>query len=176
MAGKFTIGEAVGAGWRIVRENLGFLVGFVLVGLLLCGVPSALSYVFRKDAPGLSAVFRVVSLFFQVVVAMGFITVRMKLVDGGRASFRALLSNWPVFLKFLCGGIIYVLIVLFGLVLFVVPGIIWSIQFMFWSYHVVDGRMGLVEALAFMSRISGGKSGPRAQRHSDLTDSFGRIT
>ena len=101
---------------------------------------------FRENAPGVSAVFSVVSSFFYVVVAMGFITVRLKLVDGDRASFRALLSNWPVFLKCLGGGIIYVLIVLFGLVLFVVPGIIWSIQFMFWSYHVVDGRMGPVEA------------------------------
>ncbi len=146
MADRFTIGEALGAGWRIVRKSLGFLAGFVLVALLLSGVPSALSQVFREDAPGASAIFSLVSLFFSVVVAMGFITVRLKLVDGEGASFRALLANWPVFLKYLGGAIIYVLIVLCGLVLFVVPGIIWSIQFMFWSYHVVDGRTGLVEA------------------------------
>ncbi len=146
MTDKFTIGEALGAGWRIVKENLGFLVGFVLVALLLSGIPSLLSEVFREDAPGVSVIFTVVSLFFSVVVAMGFVTVRLKLVDGGRASFRALLSNWPVFLKYVAGVIIYVLIVFCGLVLLVVPGIIWSIRFMFWSYHVVDGRTGLVEA------------------------------
>lgn len=147
MAGEFTIGEALGAGWRIVRKNLGFLAGFVLLGLLVSGIPSVLSRVFNAEAPGLSTIFSLVSLLLSVVVAMGFITVRLTLVDGGRASFRALLSNWPVFLKYVAGVIIYVLIVFCGLVLFVVPGIIWSIRFMFWSYHVVDGRMGPIEAL-----------------------------
>ncbi len=147
MAGKFTIGEALGEGWRIVKKNIGFLVGFVLVGLVLSGVPSVLSHVLREDAPGVSAIFSLVSLLFGVVVAMGFITVRLRLVDGERASFRALLSNRPVFLKYIGGSILYVLIVSCGLVLFVVPGIIWSIQFMFWPYHVVDGRTGPVEAL-----------------------------
>jgi len=53
-------------------------------------------------------------------------------------------------------AVLYGLIIFGGFLLFIVPGIIWSVKFSLWSYFVVDKGLGPVQALKASSRATMG--------------------
>ena len=60
-----------------------------------------------------------------------------------------------LFFKYLIGSILYGLIVLGGMLLLIIPGIIWMIKFQFFSYLIIEG-LGPVEALKKSAQITRG--------------------
>jgi len=68
-------------------------------------------------------------------------------------SFHYLISKAK---KIMEEALIYVFIVFAGLALFIIPGIIWGIKFMFWPYLIIDKGLGPIEALKESSKITYG--------------------
>jgi uncharacterized membrane protein len=61
-----------------------------------------------------------------------------------------------LFFKYLIGDILYGLIIIGGLILLIIPGIIWAIQFQFFGYLIIDKGLGPIEALKKSSKITKG--------------------
>lgn len=91
---------------------------------------------------------------------MGLIKIALRIYDNKKCEladvFSDLLSCLPLFFKYLSASIVYILIVLSGIILLIVPGIIWSIKFSFFSYFIVDKGLGPIEALKQSSVITNG--------------------
>jgi uncharacterized membrane protein len=155
----FSIEESIRFGWSTMRANLGFFVFFLIVVGLIYVIPGILAELGREDLPVLSVILGIVSGVLQIIVGMGLIRIALRFCDNEQGSLSDLFSCAPLFIKYLLGSILYGLIVLGGLILLVVPGVIWAIKYMFFSYFIVDRELGPVEALKRSAQITQGAKG-----------------
>lgn len=154
---KFSKGEAIKFGWKVAKENLGFFVVLLLIGFLPQVIPNILGRTFTwgRDFTFIALIYNLIFITLAIIIQLGYIKVALRFADGQKAELAELFRSSPLILKYLAGAIIYHVIVLIGLLLLIVPGIIWAIKFGFFSYFVVEGA-GPIEALKKSSQITQG--------------------
>jgi uncharacterized membrane protein len=152
----FSKGEAIRFGWGAMKANLGFFIGALIVVMVIGLIPGLLQAWTAQDAPALSAMFQIASVVFQIIIEMGLITICLKLIDNARPELGDLFSRVHLFFRYLGAKILYVLIVLGGLILLIVPGIVWALKFQFFSYFIIDRALGPIEALRKSAAITAG--------------------
>lgn len=150
----FSIGDALKAGWDTMKGNFWYFVGILIVAFVIVAVPNAIAGVLQKSFPGLSFLFRIIGWIADIIIAIGFITIALKFLDGQKPEFNDLFSFQPFFWKYLGASILTGLIVFGGFLLLIIPGIYWAIKFQFFGYFVVDQGCDPVEALRKSSRIT----------------------
>ena len=155
----FTPESAIRYGWETMKNNLGFFIGVLLLAGLTVIIPNVISTVTKKSMPVFSTCFGVLGGIFQIIVSMGLIRISLNFVDNVESRAGDLFSCIPLLLKYFIASLIYGIIVGFGLILFIVPGIIWAIKFQFYSYFIVDKGSGPIEALKRSSTITRGAKG-----------------
>lgn len=154
--GGFSKGEAIRFGWAAMKANLGFFIGALIVSFVICAIPETFKALAQEEAPVLAFLFGLISAVFQMILGMGFIAVSLKIVDNSKPRLGDLFSRIHLFFKYLVGDILYALIVLGGLILLIVPGIVWAFKFMFVSYPIIDRELGPIEALRKSAAITTG--------------------
>ncbi len=86
---------------------------------------------------------------------MGILRIGLKFTDGEQPVFGDLFSCFPLIFKWILAYIVFSLIVIAGLILLVVPGVIWTIKYGFFSFFIIDREdIGPIEALKESSRIT----------------------
>ncbi len=156
MTNKFIISEAVQFGWNTTKSNIGFFIGLLIVAGLIQYVPDIIATTIEADAPFLSSIILIASYVLSMIVMMGLIKIFLRFCDGEKGGFSDLLSCYPLFFKYLVGSILYGLIVSLGLILLILPGIIWAIKFYFFDYLIIDKGLGPIDALEKSSEITRG--------------------
>jgi uncharacterized membrane protein len=143
----FSKGEAIRYGWGVMKANLGFFIGLLVIVGVIGAIPKILEQITAERAPGLSIIFAIAGAIFNVIVTMGVTTISLKLVDNAKPDLGDLFSRFHLFFKYLGGNILYTLIVVGGLILLIVPGIVWALKFILFGYLVMDRGLGPIEAL-----------------------------
>lgn len=92
----------------------------------------------------------------QFIVSVGVVKGFLEISRGKKVTIETFKSVAPYTLKFIAVQILMMLIVLGGLILFIIPGIIFSIKYMFAPYLVVDKGLGPIEALKESARMTDG--------------------
>jgi uncharacterized membrane protein len=156
MSKKFVISEAVQFGWDTTKSNIGFFIGLLIVAGLIQYVPDIIAAIIEADAPILSIIIQIASFVLSVIIAMGLIKICLRFCDGEKGEFSDLFSCYPLFFNYLVGSILYGLIVVVGLILLIIPGIVWAIKFQFFDYLIVDKGLGPIDALEKSSEITRG--------------------
>ena len=151
----FSIVEAIRTGWCVFKENAGFLIGAHLIAILVQTVPQLLF----RDSPGMQAIVVIPSLLCSFVVALGLVRVGLDLVDGHSGSYEDLFSQAHLVFGYLIASILHTLVSFLGILLLIVPGIVWYAQFSLWPYLMVEHGMGPIEAMKESSRITRGHRG-----------------
>lgn len=121
--GSIPIGESIAFGWKTTIDNIWSWVLTVLVGGLIGWIP-------------------VVGALIQA----GFIKITLKVYDGEKPRVGELFSQVDKWLRFFLAAVLYVLVVLVGLILCVIPGIYWGIKYYFFAYYIVEKDMGIIES------------------------------
>ena len=156
----FSKGEAIKFGWSMVKNNLIFFVGLFIADGLIYQALEIISKSTKENIPALSFVSDIVYLVIQIIVQMGLIKISLRICDNMRCEladfFSDLLCCLPLFFKYLSGTILYLLIVLSGIILLIIPGVIWSVKYSFVGYFIVDKGLGPIEALKESSLITKG--------------------
>ena len=148
----FSVLDAYCTGWSYFKENVGFLLGVHFVALFVQLAPQILlSY-----SPGTRGFGAIAGTLLSFVVALGLVRIGLGLIDGELVSYSELFACVHLVFKYLIASILYSLIVLFGILLLVVPGLIWAAQFSQWPYLMVEHEMGPIEALRASARITKG--------------------
>jgi uncharacterized membrane protein len=98
----------------------------------------------------------VISAFFSILVSLGIIKASLALIDGKKAEFKDLFSLSDKVIKMFLASMLYCLIVFGGLILFIVPGLIWGLQFSLYKYFIVEKNAGPIEALKLSSQATAG--------------------
>jgi uncharacterized membrane protein len=144
---RFSMQEAIKFGWDTMKGNAGFLVVLLIIAFLIENLPGLIARSVRDDLPVASSILYLAGWLLGFVVQMGLIKVCLKFCDGIKGQLDDLLSSFNLLATFAVGSVLYFLIILGGLLLLIIPGIIWGIKFSLFSYFIVDKGLGPVQAL-----------------------------
>ena len=156
-AKKLNVSEAIAFGWRGVWRRFWFWLGVLAI---MFGVQFALQFlqggfgvlgdrgVFLPFAIGGFGIFFLVALALQLVFALGLLRIAITVVDGGEPRYGMLLSEYKLIWRFIGSSLLYGVILWFGFLLLIIPGIIWGLMFMFYRYSLVDKNMSVFDSLS----------------------------
>lgn len=153
---RFSMGEAISFGWETMKANVGFFIGLLIVAFLVENVLSIMSGFVEGDFPAIAALLSLAGAVVGIVVQMGLIKVSLKFCDGIKGKLDDLLSSFHLVLKYVAAAILYGLIVLVGLLLLIVPGVIWGIKYSLFPYFIVDHELGPIAALKASGEATNG--------------------
>ena len=151
----FSKSEAFRFGWETAKGNIGFFIWVILAGYVLpTAINVAASGLFERH-PFFGAVLWLASTLLSCILIMGILRIGLKFTDGEQPVFGDLFSCFPLIFKWILAYIVFSLIVIGGLILLVVPGVIWTIKYGFFSFFIIDREdIGPIEALKESSRIT----------------------
>ncbi len=146
--------EALSFGWNAMKSNFWLFVAVLIIAGLIVGIPQTIANRLKDCSSGLSLLFQIVAWIANVIVAIGYINISLKILDNGKAEFKDFFTFKEYFVGYFAGSILYGLIVMAGFLLLIVPGIYWSLKFQFYGYCVIDLKLDPIEALRKSSRIT----------------------
>lgn len=158
----FNFSDVLSFGWGVMKANLWFFVGVGFVFLIVTYLPLVARVVVKSlNLPKASDVtlailLQVLGWVIHVVVAIGLVKIALSFCDERKPPFATLFDAWDCFWRYLGAGILYCLIVLGGLILLIVPGIVWAVKFSLCFYFVIDKGLGPIQALKASSRATMG--------------------
>lgn len=141
-----SIGQAFNFAWPIFKKRLGF---FAAVLLTIFGAWVALEIVVIAGQRLGIVLWAAAHLAFLVFVAgleVGFIQICLALCEGREPTFADIFAHLALGPKFLAGQILYLLIVVIGLLLLVVPGVYFSVRYALFGFCMVAGGNDLVRS------------------------------
>ena len=150
----FSIEEALQYGWNIMKTNIWFFVGVLIVAWAVTWIPSIIANTLQRDLAGLAFIFRIIGFVANIIISIGLITIALKFLDDQQPMFEHLFSFKPYFWKYLGASILFMLVVWAGIILLVIPGIYWALKFQFYGYFIVDQGCDPVESLRRSSQIT----------------------
>ncbi len=133
----FTVGEALGYGWRGFKNNFAPLVVIMLVVVAITAVFVWL----RPDNLFLSFGWSLIQLFVWLMIGLGLIRAALAIVDGRAPILSDLLSTQNL-LPYFIASFLASIVVGFGLLLCVIPGLIAAYLLQFFGYAIVDNQTG----------------------------------
>lgn len=159
MASKktFSISKSVSYGWDTATKKLGFFIVLLIIIFAAQIIPSLLTSILDyRNQEGVGFVVRIISWVIQLTVSLGSINVALRIYDRKKTEYADLFRKIGLIIPYFFGSIVYGLIVLVGLVLLIVPGIIWGIKYRYFVYYMVDRNMGPIDALKASSKLTQG--------------------
>jgi uncharacterized membrane protein len=154
---SFSKKEAFRFGWQTTRKNLGLMIGiFVVIWLL--GFAPGLFDSYQSEQPALWFLINVFASIISMGVTLGSVKIFLMLADGKKPEFSDLFSLFKarVIFRYFLASLLYGLVIFFGLILLVIPGIYFAIKYEFYTYFIVDKNMGVFEAFSKSGQVTKG--------------------
>ena len=158
----FSIKEALRFGWQKFQEHIWFLIGLFIINFLLSFPLGKEGVEYLKHAGidkntiiGLSAIAGIATFILQI----GLMRVVLKIIDGITPTLADIFPSFSLIIKYIGTMILYALIVLGGIILLIVPGIIWAIKYSQVFYLVIDKHTGIIPAFKESGKITDGVKG-----------------
>jgi len=98
-------------------------------------------------------------LVLSTVASLGLTRISLNFYDKKPSAIQDLFVLVHLFIRYLICSLMYYLIILIGLLLFIIPGIIWAVRFHLFEYVLVDKELGPLEAFKLSYSITKGKVG-----------------
>jgi hypothetical protein len=144
---KFYISDIIRLAWQKVTQNIWFFVGVTIIVLIIVAFSEifwAIVEELKIDVPFfLFLIIGVLSLVLPMVVKLGFTKIALAAVDGRQSKILDLFDVMSVFFQYILAAILYMLIIFGGLILFIVPGIIWGLKYSLFPYYIIEGSSPL---------------------------------
>ncbi len=96
------------------------------------------------------------AIAFSFVLLMGWNRIALDLYDHGTSQFNRIFVTFPLFLSYFITGLLYFFIVLTGMILLIIPGIIWALKYGFFDLIIIDTGCGPTEALSKSGHLTYG--------------------
>ncbi len=125
---------------------LGFLILLVQFGPI-----------FLMKVPVMGGALRILGMVLQYWMQMGMIMIALKVFDNKPFQIMDIFPmNLELFLRYIGCMILYFVIVFGGLLLLIVPGVIWAYKYMLAPTIVLDKNMRVMDAIKMSGKISDG--------------------
>jgi len=162
---QFSSNDVLNFGWAVMKANLWFFVGVLVVFGIISHLPTLINIGFRsmhlpRELNIISEIsHQIVSFAVSSALAIGLTKIVLSFCYEQLPGFTLLFAAKGCFWRYVGVQLLQSLIVLAGLMLLIVPGIIWGIQFSLGKYFVIDQGLGPIEALKASSRTTKGVKG-----------------
>jgi uncharacterized membrane protein len=157
---EFSTQAAIRFGWETFKRRPWFFVGatvvILLASVLLDSFTSAIDTAMSGSPNEPSIVGSVISFGLGTLISMGATAFFLAAHDNPDAVDLSSLWHPRPFWKYLGASILLGLAVGIGLVLLIVPGIIFMLMFMIVTFIVIDRELGPIEAMTESKRITHG--------------------
>ena len=150
---KFSSKGVIRESWNLFKVHWGVLWGALAV---VIAVNVALGYASDKQDASTVFLVSVFSLLVGYYLQLGLMRLSLDLIDGKQASVRQLFDEYPLVLRYIGASIVYSLIVIAGLLLLIVPGIIWSIKYSQYGFLMLDKNLGVMESISMSGKVTDG--------------------
>lgn len=144
---SFSKSEAISFGFKKTRKNIYFLIVVLIISFVVNSLPGAISSSLNSKASLLGFLISLIGWGLQLIVGLGLVHIALNLNDGKKVSYSSLFQHSHLLIPYLFASILYGLIVVAGLILLIIPGIIWAIKYQYFTYFMVDKDLGPIEAL-----------------------------
>lgn len=143
------VGEAIRHGWETAKANFNSLAVLAIAAGLATGIPSGIAEALKQSNPGLAFLIRLMGFVVSMLVGIGALRISLRLHDGQSVSVEDLFTaDWPLLWRYTVATFLYGLVVGIGLILFVIPGIIFAVRYVLYGYFVVERNARPTEAFA----------------------------
>ena len=139
----FSIKESIKYGWNKSKEHLELIL---FTTLLILAVGSIAGGFGDHDKNNLSLI-GVIAVIFGIIIRIGYNKIFLRIHDGETPKFTDIFKEYKTFWRYLGVSILYPLAVVGGLILIIIPGIIWAVRFSFSPIIVIDTKSGPVAAM-----------------------------
>jgi hypothetical protein len=179
---SFTIKDALGFGWAMVREKFFFLPGLFLIAGCFAIMPD-IAQMFTGNEVVLFSV-KVISIVLSFIVDAGLIYTMLRLRDGKEVKIADLFSQYPIAFQYFTATVLYGcmvsgLAIVFALYrlhdasvnhpnfifyaydiliigLLCIPGVYLMVRYQFYKYFLVDKQMDIVNSFKQSAKITSG--------------------
>ncbi|OGZ45017.1 MAG: hypothetical protein A3J54_03165 [Candidatus Ryanbacteria bacterium RIFCSPHIGHO2_02_FULL_45_13b] len=149
----FSIKESLIFGWEAFLLHYRIFIPAMFLTLVISFLPE---FIGKDYSNGITVIALVLGMIVQIIVGMGITKLALKITAGEQVMFDDIFSTTHLFFPYVGAHIVYGCIVLAGLLLFIIPGILWSVSYWLFSYVLLDKELGAWEALSEAKRISKG--------------------
>ncbi|MCJ7599402.1 MAG: hypothetical protein MUO41_12435 [Methyloceanibacter sp.] len=157
---EFSIKSALNFGWETFKRRPWFFVGATLVIFLLYIVAGALTVTIDYALTGVtenhSGVGSILDWLIGTLISMGVVAFYLKAHDNPEQVTLSALWHPHPYWSYLAATVLVGLVIVLGLLLLIVPGIIFGLMFMFTSFIVIDRAFGPIDAMKESKRITSG--------------------
>ncbi len=157
---EFSAKSALSYGWETFKRRPWFFIGSTLViliaGSIVNGVAAGIDSAITGDAKDPSIFGTLVTWIGGTLLSMGATSFYLKAHDDLENTTLGALWHPQPFWKYLLASILGGLAVGLGLLLLIVPGIIFALMFAFTPFLVIDRGLGAMEAMKESARITKG--------------------
>lgn len=154
---KFSKREALTFGWEITTSNFVFFFWLIVLFATFSFSVAYLGDLFGQQNILLgSLTIFIIAVVGGIILEMGILLITLELYDQKKPRYKDILIPKGYLFRYLIAKIVYGLIVVAGLILLIVPGIIWSLKYAFVRYFIVDKGLSIKEAFSESSRITSG--------------------
>jgi uncharacterized membrane protein len=158
----FFISEIFKSSWHIFKKQW-----LTIYAVQLLPVAVAMLYSFVQEnmtkvtpaigtTPFFTLTITLAYIFLQLVISMGLIRAYLNITRNEKVDVNTFSSQIPKSINFIVTQFLLMLLVIFGLILFIVPGIYFYLKYMFAPYLVVDKNLGPLEALKASGKLTDG--------------------
>lgn len=142
---SLSIGEVFRFAWRAFKDNalvlvlltLMYVVIQVLFAIPACGHEAMMKHP-EPEKAGFCGFYQLIHSIINVFMMMGFATVGLFAAQGEKVTFAQFFSKFNKFFHYVVAMILFTIIFAVGLVLFIVPGIIWGLKYCMYPFAVLD--------------------------------------
>jgi len=152
----FSGSDSIRFGWETFKKRGWFFVLVTVLVGVVTGVISGITSSLGHDGGTAQTVGNVLNFVLSTFVGMGVTAFFLKAHDSLETAQSGDLWHPQPFWLYLATRLLVGVVVVVGLILLIVPGVIFGLMFMFASYIVIDKGLGPVEAMKESKRITDG--------------------
>lgn len=141
-------GQAVAYGWTTVKKDLWYFVVIALIFMVVGSIGST-----PKGWSG----WDVVNFFLTAWITCGLMAILLSYEQGKKLHISELFTHTEHYWRVLGATFLVTVIVSFGLVLLIVPGIYFALKYQFTVPLIIDQGLGVGDALRASERLTNGR-------------------
>ncbi len=153
---EFSIGKAYKQAFNMAIDHIG-IIFLAYLALVLAGLLAMVMAVVIFASYWLVLIVFLLSVAFSFMVSIGTLQIGFDLIDRGSSDWKRMFLVYKFFWAIFFAGLFYILMIFAGLLLLIIPGIIWLIEYSFIDLFIIDTDCSVSDSFTLSSALTAGQ-------------------
>lgn len=139
--------EAINFGFEIAKKNIVFFLSVFVIWAIVTIISSVIQGSLNANKQSLiSFIFTLFMWIVNSIISMGVINIVLKFVDNKKPRLSDIYYTQKLF-NYILASILRGIIIVFGFIMLIIPGIIFAIKLQYSEYLIVDKKFDAVDSI-----------------------------